>query len=606
MREQAGRCIRAGVLVATALGYVAGPARTAMAGPALAAVAGPARTAVAAPPAGAAALHGEVTDPSTLASNPDAIRALAHLRAEAAALGLRPGTGFRPVRVRTRDSRRNVRVRQVHAGVPVFGAETILQLDDAGTVRYEAAALAVSPALDRLPADPAVTPDRAAAAAVAWASNRHPAARYETRPAALEIFAPEILHAPGEPRLVWNLEVGPQREGSPGGDLGTKGAGSSLPGAAYRLLIDATDGAIVRAYPLSWSALERQIYDSQDTNVPYKTLARSEGGASTGIADVDKSYDQLADVFLFYAYQYGRDGMDGSGLLNRSNVRYCRNSCPYYNAYWDAWEQTLFFGNGWAVDDVTAHEFTHGVTEYESGLIYENASGAINESMSDIFGEIVDLTNGHGVDDPSVRWFMGEELAFATLRDMRNPPAHGQPDRLGSALYVPAVQQPDDTNDQGGVHTNSGVGNKLCALLVDGGVFNGQSVTAMGIYPVAALFYEANTNLLVSSSDWSILYHALRQAALNLNWSAADRANLDRACVAVEIAALYVSDSFNCIVETGSFNCSPLGGPYKTLANGYAAMPPGATLRIMGGSWPPMVLSKRGRFEASGTVRIGP
>jgi Zn-dependent metalloprotease len=287
-------------------------------------------------------------------------------------------------------------------------------------------------------------------------------------------------------------------------------------------------------------------------------------------------------------------------------VRYCTKSCPLYNAFWDAWEQTLFFGNGWAVDDVTAHEFTHGVTEYESGLVYENASGAINESMSDIFGEIVDLTNGHGVDDPSVRWFIGEELAFATLRDMRDPPTHGQPDRLGSPLYFPPVQNPDDTNDQGGVHTNSGVGNKLCSLLVDGGTFNGQTVTAMGIYPVAALFYEANTNLMGPSTDWVTLYHALRQAAVNRSWSAADRANLDRACAAVEIAALYVNGGSNCITETGAYNCSVLGGPYKSVIAGNAAMPPGATLRILGGIYPPMVLSKRGRLEAWGTVRIGP
>jgi bacillolysin len=592
MRRRSCRCIRAGALAVTVL----------------------ACTALAGQPVGAAGWGADITDPSALASDPHAVRGLAHLRSGDGALGLRPGSEFRPVRVRTRGARHYLRARQIHAGIPIFGAETIVMLDDGGAAGYEAAALAVNPALDRLPTAPVVGPDRAAAAAIAWASNRNSKVAYEARPAELQIFAPEILHAAGEPRLVWNLEVGPRTdrsvgprgEGSRGGVPGTKGAGAAVPGAAYRLLIDAADGAIVRAYPLSWSVLERQIYDSEDTNLPYKTLARSEGAPATGIADVDKSYDQLADVYLFYAYQYGRDGMDGSGLLNRSDVRYCRNSCPYYNAYWDAWEQTLFFGNGWAADDITAHEFTHGVTEYESGLIYENASGAINESMSDIFGEIVDLTNGHGVDDSTVRWFMGEELAFATLRDMRNPPAHGQPDRLGSSLYFPAVQNPNDTNDQGGVHTNSGVGNKLCSLLVDGGVFQGQTVTAMGIYPVAALFYEANTNLLVPSSDWAILYHALRQAALNLNWSAADRANLDRACVAVEIAALYVNDGFNCIVETGSFNCSPLGGPYKTLAHGVTAMPSGATLRIMGGNWPPMVLSKRGRFEASGTVRIGP
>src|SRR5206468_2749856 len=83
----------------------------------------------------------------------------------------------------------------------------------------------------------------------------------------------------------------------------------------------------------------------------------------------------------------------------------------------------------------------------------DNASGAINESLSDVWGELVDLTNGHGNDAPSVRWLIGEELALATLRSMSNPPLYDDPDRYRSPLYLPPVSNPSNANDNGWVHT---------------------------------------------------------------------------------------------------------------------------------------------------------
>ena len=75
-------------------------------------------------------------------------------------------------------------------------------------------------------------------------------------------------------------------------------------------------------------------------------------------------------------------------------------------------------------DDVIGHELTHGVTEHESNLFYYYQSGAINESLSDVFGELIDLTNGTGTDTPAVRWLLGEDVA-ARRRD----PQHEGPDR---------------------------------------------------------------------------------------------------------------------------------------------------------------------------------
>ena len=126
-------------------------------------------------------------------------------------------------------------------------------------------------------------------------------------------------------------------------------------------------------------------------------------------------------------------------------------------------------------DDVVGHELTHGVTDYESNLVYIYQSGAISESLSDIWGEFVDLTNGRGNDSIGVRWLSGEDLAGGPARDMQNPPAYNHPDRMKHPLYWRAAR----ADDNGGVHINSGVGNKAAYLMTDGDTFNG--ITVSGI-----------------------------------------------------------------------------------------------------------------------------
>ena len=135
------------------------------------------------------------------------------------------------------------------------------------------------------------------------------------------------------------------------------------------------------------------------------------------------------------------------------------------NAFWDG--DQMAYGDGYAIgDDVTGHELTHGVTEFSSGLLYFFQSGAINEAMSDIFGEYVDQTTPSlGNDAAGVRWLIGEDIPIGAIRNMANPPAFGDPDRMGSPNYA----EDPFFDDQGGVHTNSGVANKAAFLITDGG-----------------------------------------------------------------------------------------------------------------------------------------
>ena len=162
-------------------------------------------------------------------------------------------------------------------------------------------------------------------------------------------------------------------------------------------------------------------------------------------------------------------------------------------------------------DDVVAHELTHGVTQYESNLFYWYQSGAINESLSDVFGEYYDQDNGEGNDAAGVKWLVGEDVSgLGAIRSMSNPPAYGDPDKMSSPNYY------EGSADNGGVHWNSGVNNKAVFLMVDGGTFNSKTVTALGWEKTGAVYYEANTNLLTSGADYSDLYYALQQACTNL------------------------------------------------------------------------------------------
>jgi len=116
---------------------------------------------------------------------------------------------------------------------------------------------------------------------------------------------------------------------------------------------------------------------------------------------------------------------------------------------------------------------------------------------------------------------------------MADPPSYSHPDRMGSEYWHVVSGY---TADSGYVHYNNGVGNKLCYLLTDGDTFNGYTVEGMGIDMIAALYYEILEGLLVQAPCYKDLYFALKQAAINLDWTYDQKENLERACRAVEIA----------------------------------------------------------------------
>lgn len=217
---------------------------------------------------------------------------------------------------------------------------------------------------------------------------------------------------------------------------------------------------------------KRTIYDARNGDSFFGNVVRAEGAGPTGDVAVDEAYDGLGATYDFYANTFQRDSIDGRGLPLDGVVHFRQD---YDNAFWDG--QRMVFGDGdnelfnrfTIALDIIGHELTHGVTEVETGLNYWQQSGALNESISDAFGSLVKQQQlGQKADEAD--WLIGAGLLAAgvqgdALRSMKAP---------GTAYDDPILgkdEQPGHMNDyvntfedNGGVHTNSGIPNRAFYL----------------------------------------------------------------------------------------------------------------------------------------------
>src|SRR6266436_4739030 len=139
---------------------------------------------------------------------------------------------------------------------------------------------------------------------------------------------------------------------------------------------------------------QRTVYDAKHTQTqpPSGQVVRQEGGPATGDLEADEAYDGLGATYKFYCDIFSRDSIDNLGLHLNAYVHYGQG---YDNAFWDSQEMVFGDGDGKLFNrftisiDVIGHELTHGVTENEAGLQYLGQSGALNESISDVFGSLV-------------------------------------------------------------------------------------------------------------------------------------------------------------------------------------------------------------------------
>ncbi|MBW3664893.1 MAG: cell wall-binding repeat-containing protein [Actinobacteria bacterium] len=405
-----------------------------------------------------------------------------------------------------------VRFDQTLDGIPILGGELVVRTDAANRIVSVAGEILPETDVDvtaAVPADAATATARAAVAKYADVA----ADTLEASAPELAVFDRALFGGPGLPttRLVWRTEV----------------ASTVDPSLREYVLVDAHRGGIVVHFSLVHAVKQRYTCDNADVErdpgdpLPSCTAAsglfvRGEGDPATGHADVNSAHDHAGGVYDFLFAHFGRDSLNDAGLELRSTVRWCYDftadpDCPYLNAFWTGAE--MYYGTGLAADDIVGHELAHGLTQFTANLFYYYQSGAINESLSDLYGELYDLETDDGDDTPGNRWLVGEDSAIGAIRDMADPPLGMQPDRIGHANYHTFTDRTDpDAWDNGGVHTNSGVNNKAIYLLVDGDTFNGRTITGLGAAKTLQIYYEAQTSLLTSATDYPGLADALEQA----------------------------------------------------------------------------------------------
>jgi len=575
--------------------------------------------------------------------------------------------------------------RQVYRGVPVFGG--VLRVHQNARGQFTAASGRFHP----VAGDLRVVPDLPQDSAIAKARARLAAPGADLELAELLIVDPGWYgDPPAGAHLAYHLILVDLRAG-----------------LREAFFVDAHGGKILDQWNLLERARFREVYVDDE---PAPVLAREEGDPPTGDADTDAAYDYAGDTYDYLFRAFGRDGIDGSGGDMSATVHLDSTSCP--NAFGGT--GGTFYCTGVVTDDIVAHEFGHGLTAHTASLIYQNQPGQLNESFSDVIGEVVDLLNGDAAfagppggtpwpvhdsgpgtdtpnslrtgcvanslltvnspaeiagdyaaqpasfgpalttggtsgdlvvaapiracnadlpfgnagamagkvvlvrrgdctftekvsnaqnagalavmvmnnvssglapmggssatitipsvgisqadgdllvaqaqggavnvtlranDLPAVRWLVSEDSsAFGgAIRDMWLPSCSGDPDTANHPL------QTCNPNDNGGVHSGSGVPNHAFAILTDGKDFNGQAVNGIGLFKAAAVWYRALTVYLTPTSNFEDAYLAFNQAAADLVetmvkdprdgsdfdvFTASDAAEVDKALLAVEM-----------------------------------------------------------------------
>ncbi|RKH44253.1 peptidase M4 [Corallococcus interemptor] len=351
------------------------------------------------------------------------------------------------------------------------------------------------------------------------------------RDAALKATVGTGLAVQGSPRLVYvRTEDGALRLAY---EVKVTGETAEMP-LRDRVYVNATDGSIVLRVPEIHTALNRKVYSANNGTSTPGTLKRSEGQAAIGDSHVDTNYDMLGYTYDCYKTHFNRDSLNNAGTALISTVHYSRN---YVNAYWDGTQ--MVYGDGDGVNsielgkdaDVTVHELTHAVTEFESNLTYSGQSGGLNEAMSDTFGAFCESASKNWSTAADV-WMVGEDVwtpgtANDALRYMDDPAKDG-----ASLDWAPDYSGQD-------VHYTSGIPNLAFALLSKGGTHpRGKStivVPAIGVQKAGQIWYYANTNLYTASTTYVQAKAWTIQAAAALGYSQADQDAVKAAWEAVGV-----------------------------------------------------------------------
>ena len=220
---------------------------------------------------------------------------------------------------------------------------------------------------------------------------------------------------------------------------------------------------------------QRTIFDADQTeNLPGR-IVRLEGGAATGDRAADEAYDAFGHTHRLFSEVYSRASVDDQNLPLPGTVHY---GDAYDNAFWDGTRMVFGDGDGQVFTRFTAslsvigHELAHGVTQYTANLVYRGQSGAVNESISDVFGALVEQHTANQTTD-TASWLIGEglftdQVEGNALRSLKAPGTAYDDDVLGKDPQPDHMDGFVDTqDDNGGVHLNSGIPNRAFYLVAE-------------------------------------------------------------------------------------------------------------------------------------------
>ena len=395
------------------------------------------------------------------------------------------------------------RYQQMHQGLPVFGQQIAVH------AKGNAITSVGGDLVPNIPhAEAKITSDHAFALATRSAVSSLRADEETVDLSKLKPMGKEELGwfrtESGVPRLAYSLVIGN------GGDQ------------KVQVFIDAQNGTQLDSWSMVHSAKLRETVHAKTNETLNETSAPSVD------EHMNKAHKNAGDVYDYYKEEYDRDSIDGKGMKMKSIVSY---GTKYNNAFWNGSHMTYGDGDGVFFSplgdgvDVVGHEMTHGVTERTAGLQYRNQSGALNESFSDVFGNLiekwVEVKDGRAERDP--KWLIGEEIFTPAvegdaLRSMSAPGTayNGIPGNPNAKDKQPAHMKDynNTPGDNGGVHTNSGIPNKAAYEIV----------MKIGADKLGEVWYRALTKYMTPTTKFDAAANFTVQAAIDLYGKGSDEA----------------------------------------------------------------------------------
>ncbi len=273
------------------------------------------------------------------------------------------------------------------------------------------------------------------------------------------------------------------------------------------------------------------VYNCGGGSAPNTTIYRDQDNVWTDQSASQCMYGTERTTVYYYNI-HGRNSWDNA---NSNMVAYNNANAGQNNAAWSPSLNAPAFYAGstnnanddWNTLDIVGHEFTHGVTQSSANLIYEKEPGALNESFSDIFGEMVESFSTGSAD-----WLVGANRATGAIRSFSNPSAnpYNDPDTYQGTYWTSTSGcTPVIGNDYCGVHNNSGVQNLCFYLLSEGGsgtndFATNYTVSGIGRFKARDIAYRALTVYLNSTSQFINARAAWIHAAIDLYGSCSNEA----------------------------------------------------------------------------------